>query len=409
MVREVYKSCELNQIVKDANRIYIYGAGKRAKNARICMLYMGIDVYAHIVSKRDNNPYYLWEKKVYLLSEVCFYKKDVVILAVSDEYQLQVIDGLKNHNIDVIIINHSFDLERHSRSEYKTLKRWERYFTPYYESVIHNYKETKNNVTIEEYINDNLRYFSNGLHIGRLVVPLSTKCSLRCKDCSNLMPYFKQQEDLNIGTILSALKTILQYSVDIMRLEFIGGEPFLAKNLKEALEFAVSEEKIRSVEITTNGTVLPDEDIHDLLRDPQIHLYISDYPVISKQEKLKEYLGNIDVPFTMLNREKWIVPGGIEKRNKDIERLRAEYMSCNAGYICKTLYEDKLFSCARSASLYALGKKDIEYLRIDHTFSMDDYIDFVCRDISNACDYCDVAAKEKIYTDAAVQLNSLLV
>ena len=390
----------------NSHRIFLYGAGKVAMDVREIMCYLGIEICAHIVSKRGDNPFYLWEKRVLLLSDVSFNENDIIILALNEKYHIQIINMLSELHLAVYTLKNINVQDFYNKKKHSQLLRWKRYFQPYYEMLDlycneHGFSESEQ----KTYIENSLEGFSRKLHISRLVVQLGTKCSLRCKDCSNLMQYYRPQMDLNINKITEAIDTLLAISYNILRVEFIGGEPFCAQNLGRALEFAINQKKIGTIEITTNGTIFPDKEIHSLLRNDKVKIYVSNYPNIEKQKKVKEYLFNNNIPYKTLSREKWVVPGGIEKRNKTPEKIRNEYMLCNAGYNCKTLYEDKLFSCARAANLYGLGVKEIEYLQIDSGLSCNSFIEFISRDKSVACDYCDVASEERKYTNAAIQMK----
>lgn len=103
--------------------------------------------------------------------------------------------------------------------------------------------------------------------------------------------------------------------------------------------------------------------------------------------------------------EKWIDRGNVIKRKRAEQELRQMYLSCGSAKMCKTLFKGKIFDCPRATHLHDLGyANDIEYLDVK-TASKKDILDFWLKDMSTACDYCDLAVKEPKYIEPAVQMN----
>lgn len=73
------------------------------------------------------------------------------------------------------------------------------------------------------------------LFIYQIEMVVTTKCSLRCKDCSNLMQYYKSPYHVDIKKNLKALKNLLDNVDEIGTLTFLGGEPLLYPDLVELL------------------------------------------------------------------------------------------------------------------------------------------------------------------------------
>jgi len=252
----------------------------------------------------------------------------------------------------------------------------------------------------------NLLNQQNRLDIARLVVVMGTKCSLRCKECNNLMPHFRPQYDLDKDTIIKSLKTFLTVTDSLLKCELIGGEPFLSKNLESVLPFLLEQKKVKQVEITTNGTILPKKELLPWLTNSKLLVRISDYGELVEQDKCIDFLQNNSVNYEILDGGMWISPGNVEKRGRSKEELRQYYEACFSGYYCKTLFGDKIFSCARAASLYQLGyMKEPEYLEIDERLDADKIKEFMLRDYSEACDYCDMTCENRKLVMPAEQIK----
>ena len=243
------------------------------------------------------------------------------------------------------------------------------------------------------------------LYMTRLIVILGTKCSLNCKECNNLMPHFKPQIDLPQDEIINSLNNVINVSKSILICELIGGEPFLSKNFKTLLERVINEDKIKQIEITTNATIIPNKDLIELLQNKKVIVKISDYGELVNKDKLIDFLKENEINYEVLKITNWISSGGIEKRNKDHQALHEEYSNCSPGIYCKALFGDKLFQCARAASLYALGyMKENEYIDCKNLKSSEELKDFILRDWSVACDYCDQGLLNKKFIKTAEQI-----
>lgn len=237
---------------------------------------------------------------------------------------------------------------------------------------------------------------------------LTTACSLNCEKCNNLMPMFHgHASDFSWDKTRRSLDIILSRVVELVFCELVGGEPFLNKNLGDALDYLGSRENVRQIVIVTNGTVIPSEHILERLKKYNVLVRVSDYGLFEKMAgfvaKLDEYGINVRVQQDM----KWNDPGGIEKRNRGRVELKRQYNACEFSLKCKYLCEDKLFSCARAASLYHLGlfESDKDILNIIEETSVQDIKSFYLQDEGDVCDYCDLCTVDGKVIPAAIQVG----
>ena len=239
-----------------------------------------------------------------------------------------------------------------------------------------------------------------------LPIYLTTVCSLNCEKCNNLMPMFHgHASDFSWDKTRQSLDIILSRVVEIIFCELVGGEPFLNKDMGDALDYLGSMENVRQIVIVTNGTVIPSEQILEKLKKYNVLVRVSDYGLFEKMAgfvaKLDEYGINVRIQQDM----KWNDPGGIKKRNRGREELKRQYNFCEFSLKCKYLCEDMLFSCARAASLYHLGlfdsNKDI--MSISEGLSASDIKKFYLQDEGDICDYCDLCTVDGKLIPAAVQ------
>lgn len=128
-------------------------------------------------------------------------------------------------------------------------------------------------------------YFSLRFKLGKVDIPyfelvLTTKCTLRCESCNNLMQYFhpKNQYTCTIEGITQALDKLFTAIDSIQSIRIIGGEPLLFKDLDKIITYLGKQEKILCFNIVTNGTLLfRQEALHALNACLNVEVHISDY------------------------------------------------------------------------------------------------------------------------------------
>lgn len=252
----------------------------------------------------------------------------------------------------------------------------------------------------EEFIEERMSEIgSDELVIPYLPVYLTSRCTLNCESCNNLMPYFKEKKaDYCWDKTRKSLENILEVVKEMIFCELVGGEPFLYKDLGETLDFVGNQKKIRQIVIVTNGTIIPDATIIEKLKKYNVLVRISDYGLFDKISRLVSVLEKEHINIRILQDMKWNNPGGIEKRNKSYEELHFQYNRCVFSLRCKYLFEDKLFTCARMASLFLLNKTnaDKDLLDLSEKDDMKNKLKaFYLREDGEACDYCDLCSLDK--------------
>ena len=202
--------------------------------------------------------------------------------------------------------------------------------------------------------------FYNILCKDYLVIPqidfvITTRCSLRCRECANLMPYFKEPETYSVEFLKEELDKLLEYVDEIHELRVLGGEPFIHPHLNEILDYAVTKKKINRIVIFTNGTVLPKNDLLiESLRKKKISITISDYGTWSKEmDNLLELCKKNKIKCGVKFIPQWVSFGGLQKRKRTAEELKEQVRKCDN--VCKSYLEGKIYWCERQASGNKLG------------------------------------------------------
>jgi len=86
---------------------------------------------------------------------------------------------------------------------------------------------------------------------------ITERCSLKCRDCSNLMQYYKKPKDCNIEELLQSIDVFCDIIDEVNEFRVIGGEPFMNKEFHLIIKRLIDEPKVHKIVIYTNGTIVP--------------------------------------------------------------------------------------------------------------------------------------------------------
>lgn len=107
----------------------------------------------------------------------------------------------------------------------------------------------------------------------------SNLCNLNCEMCLNFYPYIKKITCYSLEEVKKDIDYFF-FAVDlVLRFEITGGEPFLYKYLIDVLGYIDDQyrDRIIRLEVVTNGTVIPSEDLCQFLAQKEIYVILDDY------------------------------------------------------------------------------------------------------------------------------------
>lgn len=251
------------------------------------------------------------------------------------------------------------------------------------------------------------------LYLYHVELPVTQKCNLRCKHCVFMMPYFEKPVDFELDKTLKYMDRLFD-SVDAIQIfRILGGEPFLYSNLKEVVQHAIDCPKVRTVEIVTNGTIIPKQEILETLQNPKLKIQISDYGELSRnRDSIKELCNQngINCIVRGSDEKNWFDPGDLHFRGRNRNELRRQFRHC--GEICRNLHDGKLYFCPRAAFGTKLGIPDVESEYVDFTKERSreeirkDIYDLNQRKYLVACNYCDEGTEDYVPIPVAEQLKT---
>jgi hypothetical protein len=225
--------------------------------------------------------------------------------------------------------------------------------------------------------------------MGRVNLPLlvcmvGTKCTLRCKNCSNLMQFFGRPEQNHIETDFATFKRDLDVLFrgvnNVKHLQIMGGEPLLYKDLIPMLQSVQEYRQVRRFYIITNGTIVPDKTtlLGFQKLGKRFSVIISDYssnPHLRgalKLDQLKQTLERYKIHYFSKIHFAWCAMGGLDyqkRTQQDNDRL---WDTC--GKVCTSYTEGKIGNCPRAVNIQFLknvpgpGVNDADWINLRGKF-----------------------------------------
>lgn len=377
--------------IQENQKILIYGAGIYGEIALRGLEILGLNA-DFFVDKGHAGEEYLGIPVIHP-DELNSKRSEVIIIA-SLNYFGEILEYLKN-----IGLNQYYDMEdlMHLDFEHVGLSEYALEEVQHFE---------KYQITIEN-------YQRNAMIINHCEIVVTEKCTLRCRDCANLMQYYKKPESFDMKEIIRAFDRFLE-TIDILcELRILGGEPFICKDLEILLKRYIQCEKVKRITIYTNSTIIPDQSIINVLKNRKLAVHLSNYGPCSKHvDKLKKIFAENKIIYFVHTYEKWRDFGNLEKRNYSKEHAVQLYQTCFSGK-CYTFYRGKFYLCPRAAHGERLGifqNQQNEYIDFSDKNMM---VDTKRKELKQlitttktltACEYCNGESTYSKEIDAAVQI-----
>lgn len=224
-------------------------------------------------------------------------------------------------------------------------------------------------------------YEFNLLYVDTAQICLTERCSLKCKDCAHgCFAVDPQSQDIDIMTAKESADIFFSKVDYVKEFVLIGGEPFLYADLAESIEYIGEKYRNRMsfFTITTNGTIIPKQNILELCRKYNVLIRISNYSksvkrLEKKYEQLIDQLKESEVSYVLGDKEwKWMDYGfkTVDRKWKEDELIQV-FDKCKT--LCREIRGSRYYYCVMARSVSENLKFDI---------GKEDYLDF--KDLSEA-------------------------
>lgn len=211
-------------------------------------------------------------------------------------------------------------------------------------------KKYKDFCQIEHFLSEWFWRFKNKVVLMELHTSILTSCTLNCKNCNMFMPYYKKHIKYTFEEIKGDLDMLFAHVDYVSAYRFLGGEPLLHPDLPDMIQYVadVYGEKVGSIGIITNGTILPDNALLDISKKHSVFYAISDYTdVVPYKKKLGEVLACLDgcnIEYSLSSVMEWRDFGFPENPLKfEQSNIKNHMLTCSP--VFHGLNDGKLFYC----------------------------------------------------------------
>ncbi len=198
------------------------------------------------------------------------------------------------------------------------------------------------------------------LYMSNIDVVVTERCSLRCKECSNLMQFYERPVDYGTDKIIQNVKKLLDIVDGIYELRFIGGEPFMNRDLHTIMSAFLEDEKVERLLIYTNATIVPNEKQWEVFDNKKIIFMITNYGKDKSRnfDCLIQELKNRKITYHVLRMDYWNPCDTFEDHHRNEDELEDIFKNCCVkNYV--TLIGDKIFRCPYAA--HAMNLSAVPY------------------------------------------------
>ncbi len=338
MVEEFCISCA------EKHRIYIFGAGRIGREIGEMLSSAGVQDYEFCDSNFCGE---IQGKRVSALSDINDSSAIIVIGSFSHMVEMyKIIESMhidrERIRIPCEIMRKKWDKGEYRLDEIGDLK-----------SIYVHKKE------LEAYLNK--KKFINYLEF-----VITERCSLNCRHCASLMPYYEKPVNYTPDQLRDQLEALLSSDYYIGRVLFMGGEPLLNQ---EAIRLILTEfnddERVGFFDLTTNGTIIPeDETLRKMKETKNFFVTLSNYGKLSvNQEAVKERFRKFGIKFAEFEQTDtvsskdivWKDYGEIVHYERTQNEHQRIFEECIERTNCNTMLRGKLYLCGRIANADNLG------------------------------------------------------
>jgi len=232
--------------------------------------------------------------------------------------------------------------------------------------------------------------------IGQVTMVITTRCNLKCKKCSSMMPFYERPQDMALSDVLNDIDLFLKIVDHVYAFQLLGGEPFLNRDIAVIIERLLSSDKISTINIVTNGGILPREDALEAMKDKRVKVQISGYPqnLVPNFPKFVRLLDDSGIDYAYSKDQKWKDLGDKTFINRT-EAQKREVFSLCAFTLCNHMINGRYYLCPVAADGMNVGiipenRDDFVDLReLSTEDARGQMKQLLKKKYMSACDYCE--------------------
>ncbi len=208
-------------------------------------------------------------------------------------------------------------------------------------------------------------------------ISLTTKCTLRCKECLLQMPYIGCPVNLEWDEIKNRIDCSFRLVDEYEEYHIVGGEVLLSPELIRCIEYLGEQyaHQIQTIVMVTNATIEPQDSLLYILKKYNVQVEMSDYSyskAFNGKQRLDlwvERLEKYGIKYAIRKMEMW---NHFDREMKENYNERAltycfDYCSCVVSTV--SYVKDRVYLCARAAVAEDSG---LSVLHEDNSFAIGD-------------------------------------
>lgn len=240
---------------------------------------------------------------------------------------------------------------------------------------------------------------------------ITEKCTLKCKDCANLMQFYEAPINYNIENIIAGVINLSARTDFIHEIRVIGGEPFLNKDIYKIINRISEIKNINKIVIYTNGMIPPKEYEIKTFNKDKILFSITDYAELGRNlDKTISTLERNGLPYRLHPPEHWTDSGRFIESPLGVEEAKDLFAKC-CGKNLYTLIGEKLYRCPFAANAEKINAIPIDFSNsVSITAEASSIKEFAYGiEYIDACRYCPGRSFDSPIIKPAVQVKQPIV
>lgn len=327
---EFFQNWESPDLNKWNGKIVLYGAGRRGSVAAHCLSKKKIEFICFCDSDEKKQGKEYCNHKVITPDELAEKYSDMAVFITTNHFYA-VAEELYKKGFQHVFSSVSLFLEI-------DFEGYDMYSEEY---AIRN---------IDQYFYSFIHYDEGISYIPQIQIPVTMRCTLRCKECNSYIPYVREAEDFKEESIVLAVDKLLTAYDRIGNVLLYGGEPLLYPSLDRLVNHFCTNSRIEKITVVTNGTILPNKSLQEEMKSNKVLVRISDYGKLSrKKEELLDLLKEAGIHTEITDFKYWNRNPTVDVLNETEEQLRKKVKNCCALANMITLIKGKIFFCGFSA------------------------------------------------------------
>lgn len=229
-------------------------------------------------------------------------------------------------------------------------------------------------------------YEKDYICIDRVEVFLTNRCTLNCEKCIAYIPYFRNNQDTPLEVLKRDADLLFEKVDFVKKIKLLGGEGFLYSYLPEYLYYLHNNygDKIGSIRIGTNGTIIPKDELINACRDCGVTVDISDYrisvPGRCRLEEVQNYIEKCGIKTDVKRTgEQWLdmgFPNDIPvKRTEEQEKIH--FNQC--AMFCRQFVDGKFYFCCSNFAAVRAGlfeENSNDYFDFNREFTKKELLEY---------------------------------